>query len=161
MWALVYHSHCCLWLWRIPKASQLERWLPLHDIQHADWHVAQGENKEHHHQHASCLASGSDLFDLSTNCAGSHPHRLSWPRGRSGALNGLPFPLQHWCASRDLLITQARISLCNSSTDISDHMWRIITASWHLLSISVKRRTTHLLAPQLVTYLYIRQDHQA
>lgn len=50
-------------------ASPLERLLPFHDIQHADWQVAQCENKKHHHQHASRLASGSDLFDLSTDRA--------------------------------------------------------------------------------------------
>lgn len=93
----------------ILEAAELGR-LPFHDIEDADWQVAQGKNKEDHHQHASCLTPGSDLFDLSTNSAGSDPHGLSLPRSGSWALHGPPLPLQHWCASRNLLIKYVHAS---------------------------------------------------
>lgn len=83
-------------------ASPLERLLPFHDIQHADWQVAQCENKKHHHQHASRLASGSDLFDLSTDRARPDSDGFSPAWSWSWALYGPPLPLQHWGASRNL-----------------------------------------------------------
>lgn len=86
------------------------RLLPFHDIEHANWQVAQGKNKENHHQHAGRLASSSDLFDLSANCARSNPHGLPEPCVRSRALDGPPLPLQHRSASRNLLIERGHTS---------------------------------------------------
>lgn len=84
--------------------------VPFHDIEHADWQVAKGENKEDHHQHACGLAPGSDLFDLSTNSTGPDPHGLAQRWAGSRALHGPPVPLQHWCASRNLLMKYVHTS---------------------------------------------------
>lgn len=132
------------------QQSFLERLLPFHDIEHTDWQVAQGENKEHHHQHASCLPPGSDLFDLSTNRAGSNPHRLPRSWSWSWAFDRLPLPLQHWCASRNLL---------NEYIKVDTRAHQTLEAHWEIYIYS-KWRNTHLLTPQLVTNLNVCQDHE-
>lgn len=132
------------------QQSFLERLLPFHDIEHTDWQVAQGENKEHHHQHASCLPPGSDLFDLSTNRAGSNPHRLSRSWSWSWAFDRLPLPLQHWCASRNLLNEYIKVDTLAHQT-LEAHCEINIYSKWW---------NTHLLTPQLVTNLNVCQDHE-
>lgn len=40
-------------------------YVPFHDVEDTDGKITEGKNKEYHHQHASCLTSGFNLFDLS------------------------------------------------------------------------------------------------
>lgn len=55
------------------ETEQPKRLLPFHDVEYADGQVAEGKDKEDHHQHAGCLPAGPDLFDLSRHCAGPDP----------------------------------------------------------------------------------------
>lgn len=82
------------WLFDPGCIRALER-LPFHDIEHADWQVAQGEDKENHHQHPGRLTPSSDLFDLSAGGARPGPRWLSQTRSLRGALHRSPLPLQH------------------------------------------------------------------
>lgn len=95
-------------------------WLPFHEIEGADGQITECKHKEHHHQHASRLAPGFDLFDLGANRTGSNPRGLcqGWTPNR--ALHGPPLPLHHWCVSRYLLgkvwasISNCKHHLCRS-----------------------------------------------
>lgn len=127
--------------------------LPFHDIEHADWQIAQGKDKENHHQHTGGLPPSSDLFDLSANCVRLDPHGLRLPCSLSRALDGPPLPLQHRCASRYLVVKYVQIldGWDRTEEDFSFDTW---------LCIHINLKNTYLLEPQLVTYLNICQDHE-
>ena len=78
--------------------------LPLHHVEHTDWQVAEGKDKQHHNQHASRFPPGSDLLDLSAHGDASHPHRLAWRRGLAAALERVPLPLHHRRAAWNLVL---------------------------------------------------------
>lgn len=75
----------------------------LHDVENTDGQVTECKHKQHHHQHACCLPSSFNLFDLRWDSAASHLHWFSRANSMGGTLQRLPFPLKHrWC-SRNLL----------------------------------------------------------
>ena len=79
--------------------------LPLHHVEHTDWQVAEGEDEQHHNQHASRFPPGSDLLDLSAHGDGSHPDRLAGPGGLgAAALERVPLPLHHRRAAWNLVL---------------------------------------------------------
>lgn len=130
----------------------MQRLLPLQDVEHTDWQVAQSKDKEHHNQHAGCLASSTYLFDLGTNCAGPHSRRLSGALSSCWALKGLPFPLYDRPTPRNLM---------SRHVDKQIHDKNYVQAQQWESSFKCQSTHTHLLTPQLVTDLDICQDHQA
>lgn len=128
--------------------------LPFHDIEHADWQVAQGKDKENHHQHTGGLTPSSDLFDLGANCARPDPHRLRQPCSLSRALDRPPLPLQHRCVSRYLVVKY--VDILDGWNRTEENHFSFDT--W--LCIDINLKNTYLLEPQLVTYLNICQDHE-